>query len=154
MGQNTSREKSPTDAYPLPDKETLAKARAREEALAREREEAQKRENEKHRQKRSVTTLAVRNVKKNPDLLLFGLAVFICVCFGYCIARVKYGLTAEQIKVGIEEFVYVIIAFVTGVAVIIGKLHTKAGTLARKWSNDTERPDNEVDEYQRTITPR
>ena len=111
----------------------------------------QKEEIEQGRTKTSKTTLVYRNVKRNPDILLLILVILTCVALGYCIARVKFGVTAEQIKTGIGDFVSILGAIIAAIIAVIGKLHTAQGPISKAMSGTANKDESQLDQWGRTI---
>jgi len=98
----------------------------------------------------SRTTLLYRNVRRNPDLVFWGLALFLCVSAGYLIARIKYGVTTDELSVGVADFVEFIVVAVSAVVFAVAKLFAKVGPVVESLKKRGNKDEN-LDEYGRTI---
>jgi len=95
------------------------------------------------------TTLLYRNVRRNPDIIFWGLALFLALTAGYCLARLKFGLTSEEVVLSFREFLEFFVAAFAALLFALAQLFAKAGPLVEQLRKKANKED--VDDYGRTI---
>lgn len=74
---------------------------------------------------------AIRLIKNNPDIILYGCGGITLICLGYCLAFVRMAFSVKEIQVGITDFFAILFFFVTSTGTFLLKLYnTKPGTIA------------------------
>jgi hypothetical protein len=94
---------------------------------------------------------AIRMIRDNPDLIVLSLIVIACCAFGYWVARIKLGLTTDQIKIQIWDFIEFIGIVLVGVSAVVGKLFMTQGTITRALSGQAKK---DADVTGNTMKPR
>jgi hypothetical protein len=104
--------------------------------------------NKKNEHKTGLIIRLIRVVRDNPDLIVLGIMVLAFLVAGYWLAKIKLGLTTDQIKVEIWDFIeFVSIVFV-GLSALIGKLFMNQGTITKSLSGSASK---DADASGRTI---
>lgn len=99
----------------------------------------------------SRTTLLYRNVRRNPDLLLWGLALLAALAVGYFVARLKFGMTGEEVAVGLRDFLEFLGAALVALGLAVAKLYAKAGPIVESLQKKGNKAPEQLDEFGRTI---
>lgn len=96
--------------------------------------EEQQAENIKTEQKTSMIRRLVRIVTNNPDLVVLTVVVMLALLVGYYVSIIKLGLTTDQIKLQIADFIEFVVISVSAVIALIGKLYVKQGEISQSLS--------------------
>lgn len=96
--------------------------------------EEQQQENIKTEQKTSMIRRLVRIVTQNPDLVVLTVVVMLALLVGYYVSIIKMGLTTDQIKLQIADFIEFTVIAVSAVIALIGKLYVKQGEISQSLS--------------------
>lgn len=94
----------------------------------------QQAENVKTEQKTSMIRRLVRIVTNNPDLVVLTVVVMLALLVGYYVSIIKLGLTTDQIKLQIADFIEFVVISVSAIIALIGKLYVKQGEISQSLS--------------------
>lgn len=97
-------------------------------------EEEKKEINKKTEYKSGFLVRFVRIIRDNPDLIVLGIIIVLFCLAGYWIAIIKLGMTTEQIKLRVWDFVEFVGIVLLGVAALVGKLFIAQGTITKNLS--------------------
>lgn len=108
-------------------------------------------ENQATRRKTGLVIRTMRVLDDNPDLVRLGIVIFCMGAVGYFAARIWLGLTAEQIKSEITEFIGFIVFLFLTVWNTIKKIYTQQGVISSSLSG---RIDREHDTGGNSVVPK
>ena len=107
------------------------------EKISKEKQEELNKYNER---KTSFFKRLIRICSQNPDLILLVLIVFFSCLAGYYICRLKLGMSVQEIKLEILDFVEFVSFIIITCITFISKLFVKQGVISRELSNSTQKP--------------
>lgn len=110
--------------------------------------EKMKKLNEETEYKSGYLMRFIRIVRDNPDLIVLGIIVIVCCAGGYWLAKIQLGMTSEQIKIQVWDFIEFVGIVLVGVSALIGKLFMTQGTITKALSKSAAK---EADVQGRTI---
>lgn len=111
-------------------------------------EEEKKEINKKTEYKSGFLVRFVRIIRDNPDLIVLGIIVLAFCVGGYWLAKIHLGLTTDQIKIQVWDFIEFVGIVLVGISALIGKLFMTQGTITKSLSKSATK---EADKYGRTI---
>ena len=104
--------------------------------------------NEQTEYKSGMLIRLVRIIRDNPDLLVLGVIVITFCLAGYWLAKIHFGMTTEQIKVQMWDFIEFTGIVLAGVIAVIGKIFMAQGTITQSLSKSAGK---EADASGRTL---
>ena len=104
--------------------------------------------NEETEHKTGCLIRLMRIIRDNPDLIVLGIVIIAFCLAGFWLAKIKLGMTTEQIKLQVWDFVEFVGIVLVGVGALIGKLFVAQGTITRSLSKSATK---EADVSGRTI---
>ncbi len=116
MEENSIKEQSEIRKFETIDKEKIKKL------------------NEETEYKSGYLVRFIRIIRDNPDLIMLGIIVIVCCACGYWLARIQLGMTSEQIKIQVWDFIEFVGIVLLGVTALIGKLFMTQGTITKSLS--------------------
>jgi hypothetical protein len=108
-------------------------------------------QNKKNKRKTGIAIRMVRIARDNPDIAILMLVIVSVFFAGYFFCRIYLGLTANEIRTELSEFVGLIFFMITTVFAGLGKLYVKQGVISSSLSG---RISNDHDVSGNSIIPR
>lgn len=96
--------------------------------------------NKKLERKTGFFKRLIRICSQNPDLILLVLIVFFSCLAGYYICRLKLGMTIQEIKLEVLDFIEFTTFILVTAVTFVSKLFVKQGVISRELSNSTQKP--------------
>ena len=104
--------------------------------------------NEETEHKTGCLIRLMRIVRDNPDLIVLSIIIIAFCLAGFWLAKIKLGMTTEQIKLQVWDFIEFVGIVVVGVGALIGKLFVAQGSITRSLSKSATK---EADVSGRTL---
>ena len=136
-----SDEKDKTDEQGIKEQ---AEKRKYKQLTKEEQEEA----NKQTEYKTGALIRLIRIIRDNPDLLVLGIIVLAFCIGGYWLAKIHLGLTTDQIKLQVWDFIEFVGIILVGVGALIGKLFVAQGSITKSLSKSATK---EADVSGRTL---
>ena len=96
--------------------------------------EEQQELNEKTEYKSGLLVRFIRIIRDNPDLIILSIIVISFCLAGYWLAKIELGMTTEQIKIQMWDFVEFVGIIIMGAIALIGKLFVAQGSITKSLS--------------------
>lgn len=93
--------------------------------------EEQQELNEQTEHKTGLLVRFIRIIRDNPDLIILSIIVVSFCLAGYWLAKIELGMTTEQIKFQIWDFVEFVGIIIMGAIALIGKLFVAQGSISK-----------------------
>lgn len=110
--------------------------------------EEQSKLNEETEHKTGFFVRVIRIIRDNPDLIVLTIIVLSFLVAGYWLAKIKLGLTTDQIKVQIWDFIEFVGIVLVGISALVGKLFVAPGVITQSLSKSASK---EADSGGRTL---